>query len=459
MNAAAAASAMFTRASSALGVSSLLAPIFLFSACVISSGEDASSPPSGASGSAGSGGKGGSTSTGGSAGSGSGGTAGTTGTGGGTASGGSSGSQGSGGTATGGTGGGGTGGSSGSAGNTNAGIRPSGANPSQADAAYQTYKQVYFTDCNGMTRVADGTGSQTTLSEGMGYGMLMVAYLEPDATGPALMKRLNDFVNANLDPKGLMNWKVSCGSAVQQNAATDGDFDMSLALIQAERRWPGNGFGDAAKNLLGRILFNETDGCGIKPGDVWGGCGQEANPSYAALSYLEAFACFTGNAQWRTVRDNTMQRQLAYWFQNYALPPDWVLVDTGSTSGRYSRGNYTYDATRVPWRLALDYLWYQKTDSQAQVTKIVDRIKQDDPDPHTIGDGYSYSSGSKISSNHNAAFVGPLAVGAMVDAKQQSWLDSAYSELVSLGTQNYYSDSLRVIALTALTGRFTSPCP
>jgi endoglucanase len=339
------------------------------------------------------------------------------------------------------------------------GIKAASADPQHALTAYSDFKASFFVECSGnRVRVATASGSQETVSEGMGYAMLMVAYLEPDATGPLLMNRLLAFVNSKLDAQQLMHWKVSCDSVIEQNAATDGDLDYALALIQAERRWPNQNFGTAARKFLDAILRHETDGCGLKPGDVWGGCNNEANPSYAATGYLETFRCFTGNAAWSTVRSNTMTRQLAYWHANYALPPDWVQVDTGSSSGRFSRGAYRYDAARVPWRLGLDYLWHGGEDAGAQAHKIVNHFKNVASDPSTIGDGYDYQSGNKLSNNHNAVFVAPLAIGAMVHSNHQDWLNRIYAELVDLQQGTYYSDALRVIGLMAANGLYTNPC-
>lgn len=339
------------------------------------------------------------------------------------------------------------------------GIKPANADPQHAFTAYSDFKAVFFAECSGnRVRVASASGSQETVSEGMGYGMLMVAYLEPDATGPALMNRLLAFVNSKLDAQQLMHWKVGCDSVYEQNAATDGDLDYALALIQAERRWPNQGFGTAARKFLDAISRHETDGCGLKPGDVWGGCNNEANPSYAATGYLETFRCFTGNAAWSTVRSNTMTRQLAYWHANYALPPDWVQVDTGASSGRFSRGAYRYDAARVPWRLGLDYLWHGGDDAGTQAHKIVNHFKNVAADPSTIGDGYDHQSGNKLSNNHNAVFVGPLTIGAMVHPSHQDWLNRTYADLVDLQLGTYYSDALRVIGLMAANGLYTNPC-
>lgn len=338
------------------------------------------------------------------------------------------------------------------------GVMPSGASTADATSAYSTFKTDYFaTDCSGTEiRVRDNPGSSTTKSEGMGYGMLMAAYLEPDATGVSVVQGLLNFVNANLDSHGMMNWWVSCSGPTGSgaNAATDGDEDIAFGLIEANKRWPGNGFGAAATLFIGKIYTYETDGCGLKPGDVWGGCGSTTDPSYFATSYFTTFQCFTGVTAWTTVKTN-VYNQLGYWYTNYVLPPDWINASTGT----YSSGSYGYDACRVPWRLSLDYLWNGNNAAQNQCQKIVNNFKSVNPLPATTGDGYSYSTGAQTSNNHNAAFLGPAGDGAMVSSANQSWLDSEYLNLkaFSMGSA-YYQDAQKVLALMVQTGIFTDPC-
>jgi len=334
------------------------------------------------------------------------------------------------------------------------GITPSGASSAAATAAYTTFKSNYYVTCGSDVMVANSVHGGTCVSEGQGYGCLMTAYLEPDATGPALMTQLWNFVNTHLDPDNLMNWSVQCANN-NDNAATDGDLDIALGLIKAEKRWPGNGFGAAATVYIGNILAHETDSCGLKPGDVWGGCGSTAYPSYMATSYFTTFACFTGNAAWNTVKTN-VYNQLNYWYVNYALPPETINGTTGQQTG----GDYQYNSCRVPWRLSLDYLWNGNTNALNMCKKITANFELRNPAPSSIGDDYTYTTGVQTSNNLNAAFVGPAGDGAMVNgnAGDQAWLNLEYTELVGLPTGVYYQDAHQVLSLMTQTGIFTDPC-
>src|SRR5258708_5896235 len=267
----------------------------------------------------------------------------------------------------------------------NYGITPSGANTADATTFYNTFKSNYYVACSGNIMVANSVHGGTCVSEGQGYGFLMTAYLEPDATGPALMKQLLGFMNAHLDGNGLMNWQVNCAGTSGSNSATDGDLDMALGLIEANKRWSGNGFNTAATSLLTAILANETDSCGLGPGDApaFTSCSGYTYPSYFAMSYFPTFACFTGNAAWNTLKTNAYN-QLAYWYTNYALPPETINMNGGTRNG----GDYQYNSCRVPWRLSLDYLWNGNSTALQQCKKITANFETTDPSPSTIGDDY-----------------------------------------------------------------------
>ena len=337
------------------------------------------------------------------------------------------------------------------------GITPSGASSSDATSFYDTFKSNYYISCSGNIMVANSVGGGTCVSEGQGYAFLMTAYLEPDATGPALMKKLWNFVVAHMDSKNLMNWEVSCTGTDGANSATDGDMDMAEGLLEANKRWPGNGFDSCATTIINAILANETDSCGIGPGDASGftSCSGYTYPSYFAMSYLTSFQCFTGNAAWATVKTNAYN-QLNYWYTNYVLPPDQINMSNGS----WNCCNYQYNSCRVPWRLSLDYLWNGNTNAYNMCKKILANFETQNPSPSTIGDGYVYNTGAENSTNHNAAFTGPAGDGAMVNgnADDQSYLNAEYTNLKSLATGSYYPDAHQVLSLMVQAGIFTDPC-
>ena len=115
-----------------------------------------------------------------------------------------------------------------------------------------------------------------------------------------------------------MNWATGLCDAPgnnMANAATDGDLDVAMALLQAQARWPGGNYLEQAKALAGKIAMFESETCGtrrvLKPGDAFGGCsdknGQDKlNPSYFAPGYYRVFQQFTGDTYWGKAADDVV---------------------------------------------------------------------------------------------------------------------------------------------------------
>jgi endo-1,4-beta-D-glucanase Y len=332
------------------------------------------------------------------------------------------------------------------------GSLPSAASDADLTAAYNLWKSRRYVAASCGYRVDNGVGG--TYSEGMGYGMLMAAYLEPDDT---MLNNLYTFFAANLDPRGVMNWNVSPSSCSNNNAngASDGDLDVALALVKAARRWPGspNNWAARATTLLNAMYTHYRDSCnGLKPGDVWGGCTESRayNPSYMRTGYMKSFDCFEGGTRWEAMRTRSYST-LNYWYTNYSLPPDWTNPD-----GSFNSGNYGYDACRTPWSIGLDYLWWGNLTAKAMNDKIT-AVFAAQGSAASIGDGYNYLTGAKISNNHQPEFFGGVGVASMAGTNS-SFRDALYNELKTVDKNAYYADSLRVLYLMTMTGNFQEPC-
>lgn len=96
-----------------------------------------------------------------------------------------------------------------------------------------------------MYRVAFGQGSDVTVSEGQGFGMVIVALMAGhDPNAQTLFDGLWYF--ARKYPSGinnrLMTWKVQNGAAVGgNNNAFDGDIDIAYGLLLAHEQWGSSG--------------------------------------------------------------------------------------------------------------------------------------------------------------------------------------------------------------------------
>lgn len=150
-------------------------------------------------------------------------------------------------------------------------IRPNNFSQAEQDSHvryfYDNWKSDYLiyegTNATGkpLYRVAFGVDSDITVSEGQGYGMLIVALMagyELDAK--IIFDGLWHF--SRKYPSGadarLMSWKVEKGNVVDgNNSAFDGDADIAYSLLLADAQWGSNGAVDyqaEAKQVIAGIL-------------------------------------------------------------------------------------------------------------------------------------------------------------------------------------------------------------
>src|SRR5260370_22955138 len=113
---------------------------------------------------------------------------------------------------------------------------------------------------NGCDRVEFSDQTGTTVSEGMGYGMVLTAYYGDQTEFDGLWK----FAQKNFGASHLMGWHVTCAGVTSGDGgggtATDGDEDIALALIVAAPQWGGS-FQTAAHPDLADLEKIEFPAC------------------------------------------------------------------------------------------------------------------------------------------------------------------------------------------------------
>ena len=314
----------------------------------------------------------------------------------------------------------------------------------------------------------------STVSEGIGYGMLIAVYMNDQKLFDGLWRYEQQY----LDEHGLMHWYIKAdGSGTGpggNGGATDADEDMAFALLMADKQWGGNGsldksYLDYAKGQIGNIWGNEiVDSKGVKPGDTWGDWGA-LNISYFAPSYYRAFTKVDSHA-WSDVVttsydviDHSLNSSNGN--QTNGLVPAWVSCGSTSCSPNnnawadkpgQSPTNYQYDSCRTPFRVGLDWCWNGEQRAQAYVAKTSAFFSG--IGASKIVDGYALNGTPQpASSGKSAAFIGTAGVGAMSSTSYQSFVNYAYAQVATLqaltgGT--YYEDSWTVLSLLAMTGNF-----
>jgi endo-1,4-beta-D-glucanase Y len=348
---------------------------------------------------------------------------------------------------------------------------------------YEHWKRNYLIDEGPLGyRVSFGaTSPSRTVSEGQGYGMIIVAVMaghDPDAR--KYFDGLWGFARSypsNCDSR-LMQWQVP-GPAGGDASAFDGDADMAFGLLLADAQWGSKGETDYKKDaltLIGAILESTIGPRSRLPmlGD-WVSPGGSARNEYTPRSsdfmpgHFRAFAKATGNGVWIDVVKAT-QSVIAGLQANYSpqtgLLPDFI-VDAGTAPKpappnfleRALDGDYYYNAGRDPWRLGTDAVLSGDPVSLAQTRKITRWIRTAAAgNPHNIRSGYRLNGSALPGAGEyfTIFFAAPFGVAAMTDPSQQEWLNDIY-DAVHAAHEDYYEDSVTLLALLTMTGNMWSP--
>jgi endo-1,4-beta-D-glucanase Y len=311
-----------------------------------------------------------------------------------------------------------------------------------------------------------GLELHSTVSEGIGYGMMLAVYMDDHLLFDELWKYEQQWLDGN----GLMDWYINAAGTgrIGGGAATDADEDMAWALVQADRQWGGSGtlakpYIDLAKEQIQKIWDHEIFESKLaRAGDTWGDW-NNVNISYFAPSYYRVFAKVSGDDKWldvlKTVYD-TIDNALSATNGNQTngLVPAWCTSD-GVPRPAFDNAptHYQYDSCRTPFRIGLDWCFAKEPRAQAYVAKTSSFFAG--IGASKVADGYELNGTSKPANpgQGSAAFLGPAAVGAMSDRTYQPFLNEAYAAVATrklMAGGAYYEDAWTVISLLMMTGNF-----
>jgi endo-1,4-beta-D-glucanase Y len=356
-------------------------------------------------------------------------------------------------------------------------VYPTNYDNERVRAAYKAWYDATVTadGAGGYLRVKkpdSGSVIGSTVSEGIGYGMLLSVYVNDQH----LFDNLWKYEQSHLGQNGLMDWEIGPNNQITsggKGAATDGDEDMAWALIMADRQWGGSGsLGDTylnhANQLIELILQYEVDVSRnylLRPGDQWGNV-DVTNISYFAPAYYRVFGQVTGKVEeWNRVivgNYDILERSLnaASGNQDNGLVPAWCN-SAGTPVVAYSGAptHFQNDSTRTPFRIGQDYCYFGDARAKAYLAKISAFYAS--IGVSGIVDGYNLDGTPRPERATNgaqaASFVGPAGVGAMSDGKYQSFVDAAYAAVATLNLNAgtiYYQKSWAALSLLMLTGNF-----
>ena len=230
-------------------------------------------------------------------------------------------------------------------------IKPTSQTQAQMDTEVQNFYTAWKTaylkpGCTkGQYYIEYINGSDICVSEGQGYGMVIVAYMAGyDPEAKTYFDGLYQWYKSHpseINPV-LMNWKQGKGcSNTGSDAATDGDLDIAYALLLAHTQWGSTGtvnYLSEAKKLINAIKTSEVYATTntLLLGDWASGDAKAQNdtrPSDFMFDHFTAFNAFTNDATWNTIKSNcytlieTMQTNFS---STTGLIPDFIEDVDGS---------------------------------------------------------------------------------------------------------------------------------
>lgn len=342
---------------------------------------------------------------------------------------------------------------------------------------FKTWNKLFTESADGQYgRIRFDDGGYT-VSEGIGYGMLIYVYMANETNNfcQDRFDKLYAYYKRWSNGNGLMNWKIEGFERVNSyNAATDGDLDVALALCLAAKQWGYSSnfvYADEAEAMLNAIYKKEVGTHTVKdnelkvfnPGDSWSSI---ANPCYFTLASIGVFMQaqelfdFSTKHDWKRVYDDC--HTFLEISQHNGLWPNWSNWNgTPAVRGSYdpSSQDFGWDACRTPWRIAWDYLWFGSESSKTMMSKTIEMmsVKGLLEDPFLSGfysnlTGSSYEDLVYESDGGNSAWLGSFACALMCDKTKQEDLNSYFTFLYGKLESKYYSPTLQVLYLLVTSG-------
>jgi hypothetical protein len=360
-------------------------------------------------------------------------------------------------------------------------------------AAYNGWKSRYLatagTEADGHPRYRikfAAAASSKTVSEGQGYGMLLAVLLAgADPQAQQIFDGLWEFCldhPSSIDPR-LMDWSVPADESLDpegNDAAFDGDADLAMALLMADRQWGSAGsrfdyrgealrvLGGLEESVLGPASHYPLLGDWVDPGDSvynqWTTRSSDFMPGH-----FRAFYQATGRSAWASTL--TTVQFVTDFLQSGSSPATGLLpdfIEPISTLNHTPRpadpdflegpndGRYWYNAGRDPWRIASDALISGDGSSKIQARRMLAWIRTaTGGNPLQIRIGYALD-GTPIDNGFSSFFAAPLTTAALLDPAAQSFLNAGW-DAVATRVEGYYEDSVTLLCLVVMSGNFWDP--
>ena len=317
-----------------------------------------------------------------------------------------------------------------------------------------------------------------TVSEGIGYGMLITLFAGDLEAFNRLWIYSKAFRNTPYaSGRGLMPWLTSAFSwdIPDDASATDADLDIATSLILAYYKTSKQEYLTDALTLISALWEYEVNKSnyllysGDTPG-TWQGANPSYNLSYFSPVALRLFALVDPSHDWTAV----LNAQYAYMMNVQAAGtgvfPDWSdgsgnAINPPNNSATNTYWTFNKESVRIPWRIAWDYYWFSD-ERAAGVLNTLNQfiIVKSSGDPAQIpAVNYSWNlsvgadiAGQSLPVQWLAAWCATGMAG-----NSSEWLNSCTTLLNSKAMQtsasSYFPNILQMMYSQLLNGFYTKP--
>lgn len=319
-----------------------------------------------------------------------------------------------------------------------------------------------------------------TVSEGIGYGMLLTYFNNDNDAYTRLWNYSRGFRaynNLKLTP-----WitKSFMYDQIDNSSATDADLDIATSLILQYYKTGKNEYLQDALVIAGAIWDKEVNPTTllIMSGDteMWHAANPTYNLSYFSPVALRLFAKVDPSHNWEGVIDAMYAYMKKVQDAGTGVFPDWsdaegVAVNPPNNAAGNDKTGYTYhtfnkESVRIPWRIAWDYYWFQEERALEVLTKLNKFIVEKssgDPTADALAIQYSWNLdvGADYAKNTTIPTQWLAAWCATGLGNNSEWLEKCTAavnkQTVGNNGSSYFTDILLGLYSSLLNGAFARP--
>jgi endo-1,4-beta-D-glucanase Y len=307
-------------------------------------------------------------------------------------------------------------------------------------------------------------------SEGQGFGMIITAIMAGQDDSAKIyfdgLYRFFDTHRSILNDE-LMGWTVAIDERTNSfDCATDGDLDIAYSLLLADKQWGSTGavnYLQEARDMITRglkVSCVSHANMRVVLGD-WDTLATATRSSDWMASHFSAYALATGDSFWTQVNDTiySMVKQITSKYSpSTGLMPDFVTgtppgpVEAGFLEASHD-GDFSWNACRYPWRIAMDYMHYGNNHSYHAAQRTATwaaRISGNDPAKFT---SVYRLDGTPLETYTSTAFTSPMLVAATVDPNLQTFLNKGWDRIKN-DHYAYFNDSINLLCMLAISGNW-----